>query len=157
MVNKVQNSLEERLIRKIARLESELYQLKTLQPVGGDVVEHEKIPVSGPAEGGPIILNANQKGRFTINFTNPELTNINYLFTIYVDVFDSGNSYPFGNNLTAGQEKIRITHWIDRLVSSNFGYNNKYIIIEIENLDTVTHSYYFDIDITLPKLGATLS
>jgi hypothetical protein len=154
-VNRAENTLETRLISRLAAVERELLQLKTRQPVGGDVLRVRAYPdfADDPLLVGPIFVPSKQTRTktFTISPGESTLTMITPLFTLYQDAYAPGFNYPTGAFID------EMSFWImDDLYGFDAVTNTHKFVASIFNNDAVDdHDYYIAARLLLPQLEGT--
>lgn len=140
------NQLPERLINKVAELERQLRELRTLQLNSANAIQIVGVPDDYmdiddiAAAGQELTYN------FQIFPAGNILTNWDLYFTVYVDLPDPptpNNSYryPAGGALSAGQAKMRVTSWPDYAKSFDAS-GMRWFNVNVKNEDSVSHHIY---------------
>jgi hypothetical protein len=154
MINRAENTVDRTQENMILDLRRDMRELKTTkQTVGGDIIEYMKLPESGALLAGPYTVGAGAGLTLTVLATplGNKLTGWDCLYTPYVDVADAAHIWKTGGSLTAGQRKASIYHRWD-WAASNDTTNTRAFLILLENTDSASHDYYFNIRFYLPKL-----
>jgi hypothetical protein len=152
--NKTNDLLEVRLQRKIDDLQRQLMALTSVQKVGADAIDVQRVPDDGYAQLGPLTLLPGQAVNISVTFTPPsEVLSIwNFAHSIYVDANDASHQWPSGSSLSTGQKKCDAYGWLDWGDSSD-DTNVRVYKIRMQNNDTVSHDYYMRTRAYLPKLS----
>lgn len=160
-INRAENSLEDKLLNKLAGMERDIREMKSaIQPIGGDALDIEATPMVQAAS-----LTIAAGGAATFNITaipgSQTLTLWNFLWTMYIDGLADANQWPSNtagtSTLSAAQRSIRAFAWIDWADSSD-STNVRVHKIRVENPDTASHTVTIKLKAYLPRLtGAAAS
>ena len=142
------NQLPERLAEMVKRHERQIRELKTLQLIGGDVIEVE----ATNAALATVTLGAGLTEVLFITFTpsTQVLMNVDCYVSIYVDTDDNNHIWPNGASLTSAQKKVRRSLTPD-WAFSNDATGERVFLFSLENYDTASHTYYVRITSYAPK------
>jgi hypothetical protein len=152
MINHDEQTLDKQLVMRMTDLENGLRDLKTKQLIGGDAINSlasPLIPVSLTIAGGA-------SKSFTINFN---ATTFGYYVSEFSPSFfiDTNNDGTYlwqgGSNLTAAQLKLSLNWIYDAVDSSETINGRKTYKVQVVNLDTASHTYYFQCALNYPKIS----
>jgi hypothetical protein len=152
-VNPTEDTMEKRLINRIADLERQVLALTTPQPIASDVMRF-------------LSSDGNVRGPYTLG--PGEARNVNFKFQLqgsaklvstfrvstWVDVHDNAHLWPSDGTstaLTSGQLALRRDVWLEAALS---GEDNGVIFyrVRIRNEDTVSHDYWVRGDCYIPYM-----
>src|SRR4051794_23917350 len=99
MSNKAEQTLENRLIDRIAALERQLRELTTPQTIGGDIFALSRSPIlpTQSLVAGPVTLVPNQSVVFYCDFYSDVPVLWNFLVTATYDVNDAAHALNLGS------------------------------------------------------------
>lgn len=151
-INRVQNALDMRLPKTVTGLKREMAQLKTPQPIGGDVLQVQSLI----GEGGPLTISSGQTQGFLATLV-PEravLTLARFAHSIYVDgpPSDATEWHGESNSLTNGQADLLQQAWAD-YGDSDDTTNTIVYKLYITNNDIASHTYYAEIAFYIPNIN----
>jgi hypothetical protein len=162
--NKAEQTLDTRLIDRIAALERQVREMSTPQLIGGDVFNLVRYPAQPvvSAVAGPVTLNPDQAVLFYSDYYSDQPALWNFLVGVTVDVNDAAHSHEnAGPGGTTGQDFMRLHHWVDIFQSSdsivggpNAGRAVRRVCVRVQNYDTVSHNYWAHFAGYIPKLTA---
>ena len=140
--------LPERLLSDVAEFKKFMREMKTLQLIGGDVIEVEATNTAMAT----VTVGAGLTQVLFITFTpsTQVLMNVDCYVSIYVDTDTSAQVWPNGASLTSTQKKLRRSLTPD-WVFSNDATGERVFLFSLENYDTASHTYYVRITNYAPK------
>lgn len=144
MVNRAENTIDDRLVNRIAELETAMRELKARQLIGSDGLQ---VVSSSLLSTGAVVLNPGVDGAKTIIVTfNPIVAKLQ-LLDVYVSFYidndlDINYIYGGGASLSVGQKRFWQSTWKD-WGSSNDTTGVRINKSRIRNDDTVDHTIYF--------------
>lgn len=157
-VNKFGNEMDKRLVQRVADLESELKQLKIVQPIG--IQSNSYVGSSGNWPN--LTVNAGTTGETTLTISTGGAGPVVPLKEWYmslgirVDTDAVTHAWPYGASLTTGQRKLSMAYFPDLNERDN-GSGLIYIAwtLAITNNDSVQHTYYCDYEYNYPNADLT--
>lgn len=156
-INKVEQMLQDKLVRKVQENDRNLRAIKNIQPVGADSIDITGFPSAGGALIGPFTIAAGARGTFNVDF-NPSastLTLWNMLWSLYVDAYASANRFPNGASITTEMlNACDLVSWIDYEQSDNVT-NKRRFKLYIHNNGASSHDYYLVVQAFLPRIGVS--
>lgn len=157
-INKAEQQLPDKLINDLTDLKRDMREIKSKQPVGGDILQVQKIP-AGTATlfAGPLtIAGGGNTGTFIVTFVPDQstLTLWNTLWTLWIDVVDNAHQFPQGSSLDLNMRAIALSSWWDWADSSDTS-NIRVFKIHILNNAGLSHDYYVKIKAYIPQLSNT--
>lgn len=149
-VNKAELQLQDKVIRTLASTRRDLDAIKTIQPIGADVLKAKGLPGAGYGSGNATIAAGNAVN-FSLIFTpaSQVLTLWNFSFTLYIDILDDAYQYPSGSSLTDPLRNLDMQCWHDWADSSDIT-NSRVYKVRVVNHDTNPHTYYIKLRAYLP-------
>lgn len=156
MINKAEQQLENRLVNEIDELKRQLHDIKTVQPLGADVLAVQDF---GLVSLGPLTMDPGETYRITVALQpqNNILTLINYLWSAFIDnENDADYLYPHGQFLFSLLEdgKFFAHDHIDWALSSD-STNLRFITFIFYNNDSIAHDIYFRFNLYFPAVSFT--
>lgn len=145
-INRAENAIDKRLVSTVTKLERDMRELKSKQPIGADALTVVSVPAgAGAFTVGPVFIISGSSSTIAIT-TIPaasRLTLWNFAFTVYVDVLDNAHQWPNGSALTVESREAWVFNWLDWADSSDT-LNTRVYKIRIRNSSpgTIDHNYY---------------
>ncbi len=144
--NSVDQRPEERLFRELETLRREVKELRTLQRVGGDVMQVTGYPGVGLSYDTTFTIDANSQKYITLGVRTELLAPTIWepALAIHVDVDDTNHLWRTGSALTSEQQKLFcsvVRNW-EYGQTSQDPENNGVWEIQLWNLGTASHVYY---------------